>query len=222
MTNWAAAGTVVYGEFNILGEPTPSPASQQLQGLFGVDRTGWAGRSFDDLSVVPDRLVEVAGGTWTHSGQGIVLLAPRAGGATVVVLSSDELEKPFPVVDGVLPGSGRSVSSRVDGWFEVISVRAGSEVNMSMRLPVSDAGRSLLQQHGIPTEWPFLVQNGKSLYLAADASENSIEFPLRKMSGSATLMRALPHSAQTEFFYRVYIPVVQWLIETAGPGDLSG
>ena len=222
VANWAATGTVVYGEFNILGEPTPSPASQQLQDLFGVEQTGWAGRSFDDLSAVPDRLVELAGGTWDYSGRGIVLLAPRSGGATVVVLTSNELDKPFPVVEGVLPGHDRSVSSRVDGWFEVIAAQPWVEVSMAMRLPVSDSGRTLLDAYGIPTEWPFLVQNGKSLYLAADASENSIEFPLRKMSGSAALMRVLPHSAQTEFFYRVYVPIVQWLVETAEPGETNG
>ena len=93
---------------------------------------------------------------------------------------------------------------------------------MWMRLPVNEAGRSLLEQHGIPTEWPFLVRNGKSLYLAADASENSVEFPLRKMSGSATLMRLLPHSAQTEFFYRVYLPVMQWLVDTAESAEVDG
>ncbi len=221
MTEWAAAGTVVYGEFNILGEPTSSPASLQLQGLFGVETTGWAGRSFNDLAAVPGRLVDLAGGTWDHTGRGIVLLAPRAGGAMVVVLSSNELEKSFPMADGVLPGSGRSTSARVDGWFEIIAARPGAEANMLMRLPVNDRGRSLLEQFGIPSEWPFLVRNGKTLYLAADASENSIEFPLRKMSGSATLMRSLPHSAQTEFFYRVYLPVVQWLVETAEPGELD-
>lgn len=221
MTGWAATGTVLYGEFNVLGEPTSSPASQQLQGLFGVGTTGWAGRSFSDLAAVPDRLVDLAGGTWDHTGAGIVLLAPRVGGAVVVVLSSEELEQSHPKIDGVLPGSGRSTSARVDGWFEIIVARPGAEVDMSMRLPVNDQGRSLLEQYGIPTEWPFLVRNGNSLYLAADASENSIEFPLRKMSGSATLMRSLPHSAETEFFYRVYLPVVQWLVETAQPGELD-
>lgn len=222
VVNWSGAGTVVYGEFNILGEPTASPASRQLQGLFGVELTGWAGRSFDDLAAVPDRLVDLAGGAWDHTGRGIVLLAPRVGGARVVVLTSDHLEKSFPVVDGQLPGSARSVSARVDGWFEVITARPETKVHMSMELAVTDAGGSLLEQHGIPTEWPFLVQHGKSLYLAADASENSIEFPLRKMSGAAALMRALPQSAQSEFFYRVYVPVVQWLVETAGPGETDG
>jgi len=212
---------VVYGEFNILGEPSSSPASQQLQGLFGVETTGWAGRSFNDLAAVPGRLVDLVGGTWDHTGPGIVLLAPGADGAMVVVLSSIELEESFPMADGILPGSGRSTSARVDGWFEIIVARPGAEVNMSMRLPVNDRGRSMLEQFGIPSEWPFLVRNGKTLYLAADASENNIEFPMRKMSGSATLMRSLPHSAQTEFFYRVYLPVVQWLVETAEPGELD-
>jgi hypothetical protein len=214
--DWAATGTVVYGEFNILGEPTASPASTKLQELFGVERTGWAGRPFEDLADVPDRLIALAGGTWGYTGRGIVLLASGPEGASVVVLSGDELEDAFPVVEGTLPGSGRSAKARVDGWFEIIATLPGAEVDMSMRLPVTDWGRSVLNQHGIPTEWPFLVRTEKSLYLAADASENSIEFPLRRMTGSPSFMRVLPHSAQTEFFYRVYLPVVQWLIETAG------
>jgi hypothetical protein len=216
---WAAAGTFIYGEFNVLGEPTTSPASQQLEELFGVERTGWAGRPFDDLSVVPDRLVALAGGTWDHTGQGIVLLAPGPEGASVVVLTSEELEGRFPVVDGVLPGSGRDAAARVDGWFEIITTKPEAEVDMWMRLPVTDSGRAVLTRHGIPTEWPFLVRNEKSLYLAADASENTVEFPLRRMAGSPALMRVLPQSPQTEFFYRVYVPVLQWLVDLAESRD---
>jgi hypothetical protein len=214
--SWVATGTFLYGEFNILGEPTTSPAAQQLQELFGVKRTGWAGRPFEDLADAPASLIALAGGNWDHTGRGIVLLTSGPEGAVVVVLSDGELENGFPVVEGVLPGSGRSVEARVDGWFEVIATRPGAQVDMSIRLPVTAGGRSRLDQHGIPAEWPFLVRTEKSLYLAADASENSIEFPLRRMTGSPSFMRVLPHSAQTEFFYRVYLPVVQWLIETAG------
>ena len=212
---WAAGGAVVYGEFNVLGEPTASPASQRLEELFGVARTRWAGRPFEDLASVPDRLVAMAGGTWDFSGSGIVLLAPGPAGARVVVLTSHELNGSLPVVHGELPGSGRSTEARVDGWFEIITVAPGAEVDLQMRLPVTEAGRALLSESGIPTEWPFLVRQEKSLYLAADASENSVEFPLRKMTGSAVLMRLLPQAPEAEFFYRVYVPVMQWLVDTA-------
>jgi hypothetical protein len=83
---------------------------------------------------------------------------------------------------------------------------------MRISVPVNELGRALLDQHEIPSEWPFLVRTGESLYLAADASENSVAFPLRRMAGSPSLMRFLPQSPQTEFFYRVYLPVMQWLI----------
>lgn len=215
VTEWAASGAVVYGEFNVLGEPTASTASQRLEELFGVARTRWAGRPFEDLAAVPERLIALAGGTWDFTGRGIVLLAPGLGGASVVVLTSDELTGSLPVVYGVLPGSGRSTEARLDGWFEIIAAAPGAEVDMQMRLPVTEAGRALLSESGIPTEWPFLVRHEKSLYLAADASENSVDFPLRRMSGSAALMRVLPQSPEAEFFYRVYVPVMQWLVDTA-------
>ncbi len=219
VAGWVASGTMAYGEFNILGEPTASTASQQLEALFGIKRTGWAGRPFDDLSAVPLRLIELAGGAWDYTGEGIVLLAPGPAGATVVVLNSDELTDSLPVVHGILPGSGRSTEARLDGWFEVIAAAPGTEVDMMMKLPVTDSGHALLLQNGIPTEWPFLVRNEKSLYLAADASENSVEFPLRRMTGSPALMRFLPQFPETEFFYRVYLPVMQWLVDTAGSRD---
>ncbi len=219
LAGWAATGTIIYGEFNILGEPTASPASEQLETILGVERTGWAGRPFDDLAAVPTRLIELAGGTWDHTGEGIVLLAPGPDGATVVVLGSDELDDSLPIVHGLLPGSGRSAEARLDGWFEVIVAAPGTEIDMQMKLPVTDAGRALLLHHGIPMEWPFLVRNEKSLYVAADASENSVDFPLRRMTGSPALMRFLPQSPETEFFYRVYLPVMQWLVDTAGSRD---
>lgn len=216
---WVASGTVVYGEFNVLGEPTASPASQRLEHLFGVERTGWAGRPFADLAIVPDSLIALAGGTWNYSGRGIVLLKPGPDGASVVVLTSDEMTDPLPVVEGVLPGSGRSTTARVDGWFEIITTSPGAEVDMHISLPVNDSGRILLDQYGIPAEWPFLVRTEQSLYLAADASENSVEFPLRKMAGSPVFLRLLPQSPETEFFYRVYLPVMQWLIDMTESAD---
>ena len=213
--DWAGSGAVVYGEFNMLGEPTASPASRRLGEFFGVARTGWAGRPFEDLAAVPDRLVALAGGTWDYTGRGIVLLAPGPDGASVVVLTSDDLTASLPVVRGDLPGSGRSATARVDGWFEIITTAPGVQVDMHMSLPVTEGGRALLHQSGIPMEWPFLVRNEKSLYLAADASENSVDFPLRRMTGSPVLMRVLPQSPETEFFYEVYVPVMQWLVHSA-------
>lgn len=212
---WAETGTVVYGEFNVLAEPTASPVSLRLEELFGVTSTRWAGRPFADLAEVPTGLMELAGGTWDFSGRGIVLLASGPAGGSVVVLTADELTGSLPIVYGELPGSGRTTEARVDGWFEVITAAPGTEVDLRMRLPVSEAGRALLGESGIPVDWPFLVRREKSLYLAADASENSVDFPLRKMTGSAVLMRALPQAPHSEFFYQVYVPVVQWLVETA-------
>jgi hypothetical protein len=222
VVGWADHETLVYGEFNILGEPTTSAASLMLQDLFEVRRTGWAGRPFDDLALVPDRLIELAGGSWDYSGPGIVLISPSIEGAVVVVLSSDDLEEAVPIVEGVLPGSERSTRARLVGWFEVVEAAPESDVLMQSRLELTQSGHRLLEEHGIPTEWPFLVQTDKSLYLAADASENNIEFPLRRMSGAATLMRTVPNSVDTEFFYRVYLPIVSWLVETSYPGDDRG
>lgn len=212
---WASQGSLVYGEFNVLGEPTSSPASQALERLFGVRRTGWAGRSYDDLAAVSDRLVTLAGGDWPHSGPGLVLLAPTTDGASVVVLTQDALDATLPTVEGTLPGSEREMSSVLDGWFELVTADANAEVHASLYLPVNDAGRSVLAARGIPAVSPFIVRTEGSLYLAADASENHVEFPLRRMAGSATLMRVVPQSRATEFFYRVYLPVVQWLVEEA-------
>ncbi len=75
----------------MLGEPTSAPASDSLQRLFGVRPTGWAGRSFQELSDVPERLKALAGGTWNWSGPGIVLMAPGVQEARVVVLDQSSL-----------------------------------------------------------------------------------------------------------------------------------
>lgn len=37
----------------------------------------------------------------------------------------------------------------------------------------------------------------RAVYLAADASENAVEFPLRRMAGSPTVMRSLPQSFES-------------------------
>ncbi len=97
------------------------------------------------------------------------------------------------------------------GWFEIIT--SEGSVDPSLRLPVNDAGRTVLDRHGLQERSPLLVRTGRAVYVVVDASENHVEFPLRRMAGAPAVTRLLPQSPEAQFFSRVYLPVVHWLIE---------
>ncbi len=222
VAGWVEDGSVLYGEFNILSEPTSPGASETLQHLFGVRRTGWAGRPFEELAEVPDRLQALAGGSWEWTGPGIVLVSDGPSPARLLVLDEAMLAGTDLSVDGRLPESDREVTSEMTGWFEIVAAETTATVDLWFRLPVNELGRRRLDAHGVPERAPLVVRQGRSLYLAADASENHVDFPLRRMAGSPALLAVLPQNVEARFFYRLYLPIVQWLVGQAETRSGSG
>lgn len=201
---WYREGSLLYGEAAILGAPTPSSAAATLEKVFGVSPTGWVGRSFRDLATVPGSLRQ---GSWTYHGPGILLLK----GERRIVLTADDLIGEV-TVEGTVPSTG-AFQAPFPGWFEVDTATAG--VDAVLRLPVNTKGAAKIIDAGIPEEIPFIIRGERTVYVAGDASDAAVAYPLRRISGSATLLRWSPQSRDTAFYYRAYLPFVTWLVEEA-------
>lgn len=198
---WAADGTFVYGEASLLAEPTDPEAIDLLSGLFGVEPTGWVGRWFSHLERVPESLRR---GDWRYRGPGLVLL----NGDDQVVLSGAEA----PMGRGTLPDGGSFVAP-VQSWFEVVAAVPTPDADLT--LTDDPAAVRTLSAAGIPAVIPLIVRTDRTVFVAADASDQPVAFLFRKVAGGAAFMRAMPHASGTAFYYHVYVPLIGSLIDQA-------
>ncbi len=205
---WHNDGSWVYGETQILGTPTSPEARSGLEALFSIESTGWSGRWFDDLTAVPDSL---RSGRWDYTGSGIVL-ASETG---IVVLAGSDLTGHLPAVTGRIPGGSR-FDVPFSNWFDVVT--AEGTVDASLELPVTSEGAAKLASLGLPVRTPMIIRGPRSVYIAGDASDAAVSFPLRRVAGAASVMAALPQTVESAFFYRVYLPTVAWLIDGVEAG----
>ncbi|NIA24795.1 MAG: hypothetical protein GWP04_04435 [Gammaproteobacteria bacterium] len=205
---WHEQGTWLYGETQILGDPTPVEARERLETLFSVESSGWSGRWFDDLSTVPESLRT---GDWDYAGSGIVMVSKNDR----FVLSGAELTGNFPRVTGQTP-QGQDFDVPFGNWFEI--VEAKGTVDAWLEFPVTSSGAVALEHRGLPTSAPMIIRGERTIYIAGDVSEAAVSFPLRSVAGSAAVVRWLPQTVDSAFFYRAYIPVVTWLVGAAGNG----
>lgn len=223
LERWVDSGTMAMAEFNTAQWPTEYNATERLQALFSIDSLGWTGRTVADLATeVPERVRDLHPGEWDYSGPGIILLGGPVGDHVldpqVVVLTADMLTGDEPVISGVLADDGRSFSAAYPGWFELVDPIGGASVDARLELPVTPEGAGLLEDSGIPTSFPMIVRTDRTVYLAGDLSENHVEFPTRRIAGSIWVMRRTPQALDAQVFYRVYAPMVAWLIGEAEGG----
>lgn len=74
----------------------------------------------------------------------------------MVVLDRSSLLSDHPIVEGHLPGSDRTVTSALIGWFEVIVVGPDTEVDACL----TDEGRAILAESGLSHRSLLLTASG--------------------------------------------------------------
>lgn len=212
IADWTRQGTLVYGEFNIMHEPTSPAAASTLQQVFGVVPTGWTGRYLDDLADAPPGITDLHAGSWPHRGPGIVLAGPGRDGVQLVVLESHHLVGGPPAISGDLLDRGREVESDFRAWFALVDADPPARTHMWLELPVNDAGAALLSEHGAPRRAPFVVSTDQSFYVAGNAAATDADFPARRIKGSLAVLERLPYEGDSRSFYRIYAPILDEML----------
>jgi hypothetical protein len=219
VVRWAGQGTVVMAEFNVMHEPTDPGTSEMLQALFGIDATGWVGRSFEDLQDASPRLQSLHAGAWDFQGPGIVIVGTSVGTRTrdpaLVVLQAAQLESPRPRVTGNLLDESEELDISFDSWFALIEADSGADTQLWINLPVNDRGADLLEEWGIAHRSPFLVWNDNTVYAAGNLASTPAAFPARHIAGALPVLKYLAADGNAALFYRVYAPLVERLVQMA-------
>lgn len=233
--NFVAAGHPLWGEFNTFASPTHNNERVRLEKLFGVKWTGWAGRHFEDLandSEVPAwarRNWKANKGTeWAFTGAGW-LIVHEDSRIEVLQISEDvsaaglkfyHTQPEHPLLKETYDAVPFYY------WFDIVELDGAQEL-AQYRFDLTESGTAILNQAGIPTQFPALMQASSRplrLYFAGDASDQELKLGnfQRKHRMKWKRVFRIPEIdlGQQAFFWEFYLPLLSNVLdEVAGPAE---
>jgi len=229
-----AKGTTVIGEYNIAGEPTEPNVSRELEGIFGVHFTGWAGKFFSNLSSTEDvpnwiRVIyeQQYGKKWSLSGAGIVI----AGNDRILILQRG---KDFTGQSIQLFMSEDNAKAYGTGtidyynWFEIVEPAKDESILAWYELNTTAAGNDQLKLLGLDSKFPAIIANQsgthKSYYFAGDFSDYREKEKVKSFVGAAALYRTFSVKSEgdnTYFYWNFYVPLMSKVLRDITPLDDS-
>lgn len=227
-----AKGTTVIGEYNISGDPTMVSVSNELEDIFDVNFTGWAGKFFSDLSSIDDvpewiRAIyeRQYGKKWSMDGSGIVI----AGNNRIIILERDKDFK------------GNSINLSMDkakefntktidyyNWFEIIKPKDDKSVIAWYDLNLTAAGTNQMKLFGLSSKFAAITLNKagirKSYYFAGDFCDYREPAKSYSFLGAANLYRMFSISSEGDnayFYWNFYVPFMSKVLKEVKPLDKS-
>lgn len=216
----------IIGEFNILGSPTSDSVRSRLEDIFGVTWNGWIGRYYKTLSSsnpeIPPWLVKqyvlTNGKRWEFSGPGIVFLDKNDN---LVILSEKETGENF--VEIQLTDESAKIFNvknkvRYNYWFDVLIPHEGTEVLGNYTLDLTAAGEKMLEENGIPKEFPAIVKktdNYISYYFAGDYADSKATPNIYSFYGLPWFNKITTiedDANQNYFYWNVYYPMIKSIL----------
>lgn len=180
----AERGGHTFLEFNALEDPTGLAARDTLEALFGIEWTGWVGRTFaqlQDTTDVPHWLPRLFR---QHYGD-----RPMPIGPTLVLVHTDgrlllvegrTLASAGPHVAltaaGIRALKGAASGADYPFWFPIYTVNEGTELLAELILPDHPKIAEVLRREGLTGGVPLLTRRitesgAHQLYLMADMSD---------------------------------------------------
>ena len=229
-----AKGTTVIGEYNISGDPTKANVSKELENIFGVGFTGWAGKFFSDLSSVNDvpnwiRMTyeQQYGKKWGLTGAGIII----AGNNRIIILQrgkdfSGQCVSLSMSTDKIKDYNAGSIDYY--NWFEIIKPTNDKSIIAWYNLNLTAAGTDQMKVFGLNSRFPAIIANKSgiktSYYLAGDFCDYREPAKIYSFLGASDLYRLFSTKSEgdnTHFFWDFYVPFMSKVINDVKPLDKS-
>ena len=219
---------LILTEFNMLASPTSDLIREKTETLFDFAWTGWAGCYFSSLLItnpslpdwVVDRYEKKYLKKWLFEGEGIILIHEK--GDIVVLDKKTYLNHPFPqIITGEYGQNMYHIPSyqNCSFWFDIIKPGTSNKVVSIYKLDTNKEGDKLLDNIGLPKEFPAIIEHlndYKFYYFAGDFSDRNITFGTAYFKGFPFVSKAfyLKNSASKKaFFWRFYIPLIHSILE---------
>ncbi|MBX0313402.1 hypothetical protein [Planococcus glaciei] len=216
-------------EFNSFASPTDEAVRKDMTEFLGVDSTGWSGRYFGELSgtgeEVPEWVIsrfENSGEKWDYKGPGFILVNDKT--EEIVVLSEEQGDVGPEGIKLAFNDKGQDLFSLNDSpafkyWFDISEPAARETVLADYEWDLTDSGSAILNQHGIPAQFPAILQlkkNDSDLYLFAGDFVDIGEIPsIYQYSGFAKIKSLLSSNdadSDTAFYWKTYAPMMESIL----------
>ncbi len=229
--------TTLVTEFNTLASPTSDEAQESLQGVLGVDWTGWTGRYFIELdpnqnNEVPNWIIEnyqtQSGSPWSYDGAGIVF--SHESGDIFVLQQEDHFADKGIWLEFTEEGQdafGLTKSPQYGYWFDIHTVRTAMTL-ADYKLDLTETGKSLLTEHNIPLSFPAItlnkVKDSDAYYFAGDFVDTDKTPLIHQFQGLINIQQWFSfekNGRQAPFYWKTYIPVMKKILQDLGDGSDS-
>ncbi|SIT72121.1 hypothetical protein [Edaphobacillus lindanitolerans] len=219
-------------EYNSFASPTGEEVREAVTRRLGVEWSGWTGRFFEELDPekneeVPQWIVDEHGEKWGYSGPGFVLVndfdgeiavlerEPHLTGEGVRLSFTEEGEKRL----------GLDRSPRYDYWFDIVTPRPGAVVLATYDWGLTEEGKQLLAQRGIPDRFAAITANrtgpSQSIYFAGDYNDVPTVPKFYQVKGLPVIYRALNTFSEESFYWSAYVPVMKSVLDDFVKGETS-
>jgi hypothetical protein len=214
-------------EYNAFASPAKKEVRDSITNYLGIDWSGWVGRHFDELDYnknedIPTWIANEFGESWQYSGPGFILVNDLDFQVVVLEQSKHVLDKGITLS---FTQEGEDLfrlkkSPYYSGWFDLITPKQGSTVLANYQWNLTEDGKELLKENGIPDEFAAVVksEHGSSTgyYFAGNYSEIDRLPRLYKFKGLQRLYSFLEKYSERVFYWSTYFPMMDKILENFG------
>lgn len=214
--------SLLIAEFNTFAYPTEPKVRESIENYLGLNWTGWTGRYFADLDPksneeIPKWMIDAVE-SWNYKGGGFVLVNDKN---EVLVLESDKHfgEKGIQVAFTETGESRFDLEQSRDYqyWFDIVLPKEGAKVLANYQWDLTEAGKSLLEEHSIPTEFAAVLEkthsHSSSYYFAGDFNDVAKVPSFYQLKGLSHIYNLAERFAENAFYWSTYFPMMKVILE---------
>ncbi|MCQ9371372.1 hypothetical protein NQ024_08975 [Corynebacterium sp. 35RC1] len=212
--------SVLFAEYGLIHNAEDGDLAQVISEDLGVNSTNWAGLYVQDLAlqnnpVIPQRVYNSVEGQWDYSGPGLVLHNNNEEKTIVVELNQGDVGNALALKATAFGESlgYEDLPTSYGGWFDVVEPNAGTEAIYDFSAELSEEGRALFREHGIPETLPAvtLSRSGPSyrFYLAGRFSAAETIPQIYSVWGISSWYAALGRYSSSSFYWNSFFPLVE-------------
>ncbi|MGI6071570.1 MAG: hypothetical protein ACOX75_00955 [Lachnospiraceae bacterium] len=211
-------------EYNAFASPTKREVRESIINYLGIDWSGWVGRYFDELDYnenkeIPQWILDDFGESWNYSGPGFVLINDFDYQVVVLEGSKHVLDKGINIsfTEEGQDFFGLKKSPNYSYWFDIITPKQGTVVLADYNWNLTESGKELLEEHGIPAEFAAVIksEHGSSTgyYFAGDYND-VIEVPrFYQVKWLWRLYKTIEINSDSSFYWSAYFPMMSKILK---------
>ena len=217
--------SLLIAEHNTFASPTSAEVRETLTNYLGIEWSGWVGKYFDELDYkknkdIPQSIVNNYEGTWIYSGSGFLLVNDITGEMTILEHEKHMQEEGISLTftEEGEHKFGLASSTTYDNWFDIVLPSDGSTVLAEYEWSLTDDGKKMLEEKGIPNEFAAVIENShlnsSSMYLAGDYNDVVNAPVMYQFKGIPQIYKAVQKFSDESFYWSTYVPMMDSILRS--------